>query len=231
MILSDIQIEAAIHSGEIVVSPFDPNALRVNSYDVHLGRTLLVSARQELDAAVAEQWDALEIPTRGIVLAPGRLYLAATREYTESHIHVPYLDGKSSVGRLGCFIHATAGRGDVGFCGHWTMEISVVQPLRIYAGMPIGQLTWHECGAPSAPYDHKAGSNFMPGSHATERPVPSTLWKKLQAPVEEVFYPCVGCGDLTRHVADVSCALADVASDGTHPLCMSPACRAKVRPR
>ncbi len=181
MILSDNQIAQAMVRGEIVVRPFQPSALRINSYDVHLGEVLLVSAHAELDAARDEQWDELRIPASGLVLQPGRLYLAVTREYTESHQHVPYLDGKSSVGRLGCFIHATAGRGDVGFCGHWTMEISVVQPLRVYAGMPIGQLTWHECGVPSAGYEHKPGSNFTAGSHANERPVPSALWKKLGA--------------------------------------------------
>ena len=55
---------------------------------------------------------------------------------------MPFLEGKSSVGRLGIDIHATAGKGDVGFCNHWTLEISVKQPVRVYAGMPIGQLIY-----------------------------------------------------------------------------------------
>ena len=46
-----------------------------------------------------------------------------TEEYTETHAHVPFLEGKSSTGRLGIDIHATAGKGDVGFCGNWTLEI------------------------------------------------------------------------------------------------------------
>ena len=66
----------------------------------------------------------------------------STLEYTETRRFVPFLEGKSSVGRLGIDIHATAGKGDVGFCNHWTLEISVSQPVRVYAGMPIGQLIY-----------------------------------------------------------------------------------------
>ena len=76
------------------------------------------------------------------MLLPGHLYLGVTDEYTETHAHVPFLEGKSSTGRLGIDIHATAGKGDVGFCNAWTLEISCVQPVKIYAGMPIGQLIY-----------------------------------------------------------------------------------------
>ncbi len=86
--------------------------------------------------------DEFEIPEEGFVLEPNTLYLGVTAEYTESHAHVPFLEGKSSTGRLGIDIHATAGKGDVGFCNAWTLEISCIQPVRIYAGMPIGQLIY-----------------------------------------------------------------------------------------
>ncbi len=83
-----------------------------------------------------------EIPDDGFVLYPHVFYLGVTQEYTETHAHVPFLEGKSSTGRLGIDIHATAGKGDVGFCGNWTPEISVKQPVKVYKGMPIGQLIY-----------------------------------------------------------------------------------------
>lgn len=149
MILSDTEILAARARGEIVIDPWRDSALGGNSYDVHLGAVLRVHlpdpdlGYELLDAAKENPVADVRIPVEGIVLHPGTLYLASTEEYTETHKHVPYLDGKSSIGRLGIAIHATAGRGDVGFCNHWTMEIFVVQPVKVYAGMPIGQLTYH----------------------------------------------------------------------------------------
>src|SRR4029077_9578457 len=113
-----------------------------NSYDVHLGRTLAVYKDAVLDSRKHNLVEMLEIPEGGLVLEPNRLYLGVTQEYTETHSHVPFLEGKSSVGRLGIDIHATAGKGDVGYCNTWTLEISVSLPVRVYAGMPIGQLIY-----------------------------------------------------------------------------------------
>ena len=83
------------------------------------------------------------IPEGGVMLTPHRLYLARTVERTETRNLVPMLEGRSSVGRLGLFIHVTAGFGDVGFCGFWTLEMFCVQPVRIYAGVEIGQIFYH----------------------------------------------------------------------------------------
>lgn len=138
------------------------------------------SALGQLDCAVEQKTIEVCIPDDGIVLAPGILYLASTVEYTETHKHVPYLDGKSSIGRLGIRIHATAGRGDVGFRGHWTCEIDVVQPVRVYPGMPLGQLTYHEVsGEVERKYQTKPGASYLDGRDPM--PQPSRLWKKLQA--------------------------------------------------
>ena len=84
-----------------------------------------------------------KIPEEGYVLHPGVLYLARTMEHTETHKFVPMLEGRSSVGRLGISIHSTAGFGDIGFCGYWTLEISCVQPVRIYAGVEICQIYYY----------------------------------------------------------------------------------------
>jgi dCTP deaminase len=98
-----------------------------------------------------------------------------TNEYTETHKHVPFLEGKSSVGRLGIDIHATAGKGDVGYCNTWTLEISCKQPVRIYAGMPIGQLIYFEVkGIVENSYSKKSSAKYV---KRTMRPVESMMWK------------------------------------------------------
>ncbi len=128
MILSDTKIQQAIDAGRIVIRPFRPECLGSNSYDVHLGRYLATYRDGALDARKANAVEGFTIPPHGFVLVPGQLYLGVTEEYTETHDHVPFLEGKSSVGRLGIDIHSTAGKGDVGFCNYWTLEMSVKLP-------------------------------------------------------------------------------------------------------
>lgn len=142
MILSDIRILEEIEKGTIMIEPFNRECLGTNSYDVHLGKHLAVYKDEVLDAKKHNEIDHFTIPEEGFVLQPNQLYLGVTLEYTETHAHVPFLEGKSSTGRLGIDIHATAGKGDVGFCNTWTLEISVTHAVRIYAGMPIGQLIY-----------------------------------------------------------------------------------------
>src|SRR6476469_11207282 len=142
MILSDTRILEEIAKKTIIIEPYDREKLGSNSYDVHLGKWLPKYKDEILDAKKHNEIEHFEIPDEGFVLQPHVFYLGVTDEYTETHAHVPFLEGKSSTGRLGIDIHATAGKGDVGFCGNWTLEISVKQPVRIYAGMPVGQLIY-----------------------------------------------------------------------------------------
>ena len=142
MILSDSKILEEIESGSIVIEPFRRKSIAPDSYDVHLGETIAVYNDTILDSRKHNKTTLMKIPEEGFVLEPDKFYLGVTRKYTETHRHVPFLEGKSSVERLGIDIHATAGKGDVGFCNHWTLEISVKQPVRVYPGMPIGQLIY-----------------------------------------------------------------------------------------
>ncbi len=175
MILSDVEILDAMSKGEIIVEPFDRSCLGTNSYDVHLGKYLACYRDDILDAKKHNEIDHFEIGEEGFVLEPNRLYLGVTKEYTETHAHVPFLEGKSSVGRLGIDIHATAGKGDVGFCNTWTLEISVSQKVRIYAGMPIGQLIYFEVrGDIENYYNRKQNAKY---NDKTLRPVESMMWK------------------------------------------------------
>ena len=175
MILSDKKILEAIEQGEIVIEPYDRSCLGTNSYDVHLGKYLACYKNRVLDAREHNEIEHFEIPEDGYVLEPGTLYLGVTEEYTETHNAVPFLEGKSSVGRLGIDIHATAGKGDVGFCNTWTLEISVTMPVKVYAGMPIGQLIYFAVeGDIENYYNEKENAKYI---HRTQKPVESMMWK------------------------------------------------------
>lgn len=177
MILTDSQILDEMKRGTIVIDPFDPGSLGSNSYDVHLGKTLATYRDEVLDARVHNKVDYLEIPDDGLILLPHRFYLGVTQEYTETHRHVPFLEGKSSIGRLGIDIHATAGKGDIGFCNTWTLEISVKLPVRVYAGMPIGQLIYFEVqGDVATLYRLKKNAKY---AARTDKPVESMMWKNF----------------------------------------------------
>ncbi|MEO5930651.1 MAG: dCTP deaminase [Candidatus Kapaibacterium sp.] len=178
MILSDSEILRAIGAGEIVIEPYRRESLGSNSYDVHLGETLAMYDELLLDARKHNTITSFRIPEEGFVLLPERFYLGVTMEYTESHKHVPFLEGKSSVGRLGIDIHATAGKGDVGFCNHWTLEISVKQPIRVYGGMPIGQLIYFATsGEVEVPYNIKGSAKY---NGRSTQPVESMMWKNFE---------------------------------------------------
>src|SRR5882672_4980515 len=171
MILSDKRILEEIDKGHIIIEPFKRECLGTNSYDVHLGKHLATYRNRVLDAKVHNEIDGFEIPKEGFILQPNTLYLGVTMEYTETHRHVPFLEGKSSTGRLGIDIHATAGKGDIGFCNTWTLEISVRQPVRIYARMPIGQLIYFQVsGDVAVPYNKKKSAKY---NRRTVKPVES----------------------------------------------------------
>ncbi|HLS70350.1 MAG TPA: dCTP deaminase [Chitinophagaceae bacterium] len=175
MILSDKAILEEMEKGNIIIEPFNRISLGTNSYDVHLGKHLAIYEDAILDAKKHNKVKHFEIPEEGYILQPGTLYLGVTEEYTESHAHIPFLEGKSSTGRLGIDIHATAGKGDVGFCNTWTLEISCVKPVRIYAGMPIGQLIYFEVkGDIETTYDVKDNAKY---TERTIKPVESMMWK------------------------------------------------------
>jgi len=143
MILTGERIKRAITTGEILISPFTKEQLNPNSYNLRLDPTLLVYTEVDLDAKDDNRYKEVTIPEKGLVLEPGELYLGSTYEYTETHSYIPKIDGRSSMGRLGVFVHITAGFGDVGFRGHWTLEIACIKPVRIYPMMEICQISYH----------------------------------------------------------------------------------------
>jgi dCTP deaminase len=180
MILTFQDLLDALNQGDIVVKPIAPSAIGTNSIDVHLSPHLCIYEPDGhfLDAKKPCNVRHFEIPDEGFVLLPGNLYLGSTLEYTETYCAVPVLEGKSSIGRLGISVHQTAGFGDVGFCGHWTLEISVLMPIRVYAGMPIGQISYHSLKSmPEVGYMQRKASSYTDAHDP--KPQPSRLYRKL----------------------------------------------------
>lgn len=175
MILTDKEILKLVRTRDIVIDPFRRDCLGTNSYDVHLGSCVATYKDRVLDAKRHNEVEFFDIGSDGFTLQPGVLYLGVTEEYTETHSTVPFLEGKSSIGRLGIDIHATAGKGDIGFCNTWTLEISCVQPVKIYAGMPIGQLIYFMVeGEVENYYNKKLNAKY---TERTSRPIESMMWK------------------------------------------------------
>ena len=142
MILSGEEIRRQQGEG-LAIEPFDEGLLNPNSYNLRLHDELLVYEEVVLDMKRPNRYRRLSIPPEGFVLEPQKLYLGRTVERTETYRFVPMLEGRSSIGRLGLFVHCTAGFGDIGFRGYWTLEMFAVQPVRVYPGVPICQIFYH----------------------------------------------------------------------------------------
>lgn len=151
MILSGQEIYKHLGSS-IIIEPFKPSRLNPNSYNLTLHNELMVYDDPLLDMRKPNKAHTITIPETGLLLKPGTLYLGRTAEYTRTDGFVPMLEGRSSVGRLGMCIHVTAGFGDVGFAGFWTLEITVVQPLIIYPWTEICQIYYLGIEGDYTPY-------------------------------------------------------------------------------
>ena len=172
MILSGKEIKKKLGK-EIVIEPFSENQLNPNSYNLRLHNELLVYDEPILDMKKENKVKKLFIPEEGLVLETGKLYLGRTVEFTGTNKYVPMLEGRSSIGRLGLFIHVTAGFGDVGFHGFWTLEIFCVQPIKIYPGVEICQIYYHSI---EGEYDEYCSGKYQ----NNEGVQPSLLYKDFE---------------------------------------------------
>jgi len=142
MILSGLEIKKRLNK-TIYIEPFNENQLNTNSYNMRLHNEILIYDEEILDMKKPNKASSRVIPPEGMVLERGKLYLGRTIEYTKTEEEVPMLEGRSSIGRLGLFVHVTAGFGDVGFAGFWTLEMFCVKPIRIYPNVEICQIFYH----------------------------------------------------------------------------------------
>jgi len=171
MVLSGQEIKRQLGTN-ILIDPFQESRLNPNSYDLALHDELMVYEEVVLDMRKANRVRRIGIPREGLVLQPNQLYLGRTVERTETHNFVPMIEGRSSIGRLGLFVHVTAGFGDVGFCGFWTLEMFAVQPVRIYAGVAICQIFYHDV--------HGDITEYRNGKYQHNTDIqPSLLFKEL----------------------------------------------------
>lgn len=153
MILSGLDIDKQIKNGSIKIEPYDESKLNPNSYNLTLNNELLLYTDDILDMKQFNHYKKIEIPESGLILIPGKLYLGRTNERTFTDKFVPMLEGRSSVGRLGVSIHVTAGFGDIGFDGFWTLEIHCIEPVRIYPNVDICQIYYHTISPEYTLYD------------------------------------------------------------------------------
>ncbi len=140
--LSGEQILKQIEEGNIVIKPFDKKNIGPNSYSLHIADELVIYDEDVLECKKPNKTRTVKIPQEGYILRPGELYLSRTLEYTETNHLVPILYGKLSLASLGVTIHITAGFGDIGFKGTWTLEICCIKPVRIYPNMKVAQICY-----------------------------------------------------------------------------------------
>jgi dCTP deaminase len=171
MILSGDEIRRQLGTN-IHIDPFDDSRLNPNSYNLTLHDELLTYEEVVLDMRKPNRTRRMVIPSEGLVLNPQQLYLGRTIEMTETHNLVPMIEGRSSIGRLGLFVHVTAGFGDAGFKGYWTLEMFAVQPVKIYPGVSICQIFYHQIEGDIQEYV----SDKYQNNHDIQ---PSLLYKEL----------------------------------------------------
>ena len=155
MILTGDEIGLARERGEIVIEPFEPEQVNPNSYNFRLGGTLTVYTGTVIDPHQPNPHTQIAMPDEGYLLEPGRLYLGHTVEVLGGDHYVPTFAARSSVARLGLFIHLSAGLGDIGYTGQWTLQLYPIQPIRVYPGMCVGQMMWWQPHGTIDPYSGK----------------------------------------------------------------------------
>jgi dCTP deaminase len=137
VILTGPEIRRQVLAGAIVIEPFSLLQLNPNSYNYRLGshmRALMSDAHQPVEA--------VDLRAGPVVLQPGTVYLGHTLEIIGSNEYVTLLNGRSSMGRLGLFLNFSADLGHLGPAHKWTLEMKVVQPLRVHYGMKVGQASF-----------------------------------------------------------------------------------------
>lgn len=153
-ILSGPEILRQIHLGKIKIIPFNSNRLGPNSYDVSLAPLLRRVTDTEFDITKkVVHIEDIPIPKEGYVLQPSLGYLGSVVEFISCEGFVPWIDGRSTTGRYFLQAHQTAGRGDDGWSGQFTLELlATYRPVRVYTGIPIAQVFFFTLEGERSPY-------------------------------------------------------------------------------
>ncbi len=142
MILTGAEITKQVANKRIIIEPFLPEASTTNSYDVHLGDTLLRYTDAVLDPKKEQHTEEVKIPEGGLLLNQHDFYLGATQEIVGSDFYAPILHAKSGTARQGLFVHVTSDLVNIGSIGQLTLQLYATLPVRVYAGMRIAQVTF-----------------------------------------------------------------------------------------
>ncbi len=142
MILTGPEIRRQVQQKRIQIDPFDSSQVNPNSYDLRLGKVLGSYEDHVLDAARDNAMSFTTMDASGTVLSPGQIVLGHSVEVVGSDHYVPIVRAKSSVARLGLFIHVTADLIDIGSHGQLTFQFHAVQPVRVYPSMLVAQVTF-----------------------------------------------------------------------------------------
>lgn len=155
MILTGEEIKKRVKSKEIIISPFFEKQINPNSYNYHISNKLICF---EMKKGIKKN-KTINIPEKGFVLKPHKIYLASTYEKLGSAKYAMSLVGRSSLGRLGLFLQLSANLGHTGSIHKWTLELVATKPIRIYPCMVIGQISFWENKGKVTPYN-EGYSNF-----------------------------------------------------------------------
>jgi len=174
LILSDRDIKAYIKEGKLIIAPMDDpkRQIQPSSIDLRLGNTFLhfkVEGKAFIDPtkdSLQDLMGTIEVEDgKPFFLRPGEFVLGTTIETIKlPEDLVARVDGRSSLGRLGVIVHATAGYVDPGFCGQITLELSNINhvPIALYPGMRICQISFYTLTSPAeTPYYKKEGSKYQ----------------------------------------------------------------------
>lgn len=173
MILTGQEIHNQYIQNNINIIPYNKEQINPNSYDFRLSDTLKIYRNNILDPKVKQDVDEIKMnKEEGYILKPGKIYLACTEEKMGSKKFIPIIRAKSSIARMGLFIHITADLIDIGSFNQWTLQLHAVQPVKIFPGMLIGQVTFWEPKGQITLYDGKY--NGLMG------PQPSQIYKDFQ---------------------------------------------------
>ena len=142
MILTGAEITKQVANKRIIIEPFLPEASTTNSYDVHLGDTLLRYTDAVLDPKKEQHTEEVKIPEGGLLLNQHDFYLGATQEIVGSDVYASILHAKSGTARQGLFVHVTSDLVNIGSIGQLTLQLYATLPVRVYAGMRIAQVTF-----------------------------------------------------------------------------------------
>jgi dCTP deaminase len=142
MILTGREIIREVEATRIRIDPFSRDQINPNSYNFRLGAEIKYYKERVLDPRVRQETISEFIPQAGLVLQPDRVYLGHTEETMGSDHYVPIIRGRSSTARIGLFVHITADLIDIGSYNQWTLQLHAIQPVRVYARMLIGQVTF-----------------------------------------------------------------------------------------